>query len=85
MLYRLRRRRDSLPLRLVHRLARERLRIDGVDLAAVVDEPVAGLTYRKWGGEQRAKPGDWLVDNGGEVDTVDAESFAREAMYEPQR
>jgi hypothetical protein len=36
-----------------------------------------GLVYRKWGGEQRAKPGDWLVDNDGDVYTVDADVFAR--------
>jgi hypothetical protein len=36
-----------------------------------------GLTYRKWGGEQRAKRGDWIVDNDGDVYSVDAESFAR--------
>jgi hypothetical protein len=50
------------------------------------DRPVAavrlaletdGLVYRKWGGEQRAKPGDWLVDNNGDVYTVDADVFAR--------
>ena len=50
------------------------------------DRPVAavrlaldtdGLVYRKWGGEQRAKPGDWIVDNDGDVYTVDAEVFAR--------
>jgi hypothetical protein len=50
------------------------------------DRPVAavrllldtdGLTYRKWGGEQRAKRGDWIVDNDGDVYSVDAESFAR--------
>jgi hypothetical protein len=35
------------------------------------------LVYRKWGGEQRAKPGDWLVDNDGDVYTVDAEVFRR--------
>lgn len=35
-----------------------------------------GLVYRKWGGVQRARAGDWLVDNGGEVYTVAAESFA---------
>ena len=49
------------------------------------DRPVAavrlaldtdGLVYRKWGVEQRAKPGDWIVDNDGDVYTVDAESFA---------
>lgn len=36
-----------------------------------------GLVYRKWGGEQRGKAGDWLVDNDGDVYTVDADSFAR--------
>ncbi len=36
-----------------------------------------GLRYRKWGHEQLAKAGDWLVDNDGDVYTVDAESFAR--------
>src|SRR5213595_912322 len=36
-----------------------------------------GFVYRKWGGEQRAKPGDWIVDNDGDVYTVDADVFAR--------
>src|SRR4051812_22257505 len=35
------------------------------------------LVYQKWGDEQSAKPGDWLVDNDGDVYTVDADSFAR--------
>ena len=50
------------------------------------DRPVAavrlaldttGLVYRKWGGRQRAKKGDWIVDNDGDVYTVDAATFAR--------
>lgn len=36
-----------------------------------------GLRYRKWGHDQFAKPGDWLVDNGGDVYTVDAKVFGR--------
>ena len=36
-----------------------------------------GFVYRKWGGEQRAKGGDWIVDNDGEIYTVDADVFAR--------
>src|SRR5438128_1145931 len=40
-----------------------------------------GFVYRKWGGEQRAKAGDWLVDNDGDVYTVDAAVFAR--TYRP--
>lgn len=35
-----------------------------------------GFIYRKWGAEQRCKPGDWIVDNDGEFYTVDAEVFA---------
>lgn len=40
-----------------------------------------GFSYQKWGGEQHAKPGDWIVDNDGEVYTVDADVFAR--TYRP--
>jgi len=36
-----------------------------------------GLVYRKWGGEQHAQQGDWIVDNDGDVYTVDADVFAR--------
>ena len=36
-----------------------------------------GLRYRKWGHEQLAREGDWLVDNDGEVYTVAADTFAR--------
>jgi hypothetical protein len=42
-----------------------------------VDLDTPGFTYRKWGGEQRCKPGDWIVDNGGDVYTIDQETFAR--------
>jgi hypothetical protein len=40
-----------------------------------------GLRFHKWGSEQRAKPGDWLVDNDGDIYTVDAAVFAR--TYRP--
>jgi hypothetical protein len=36
-----------------------------------------GFVFRKWGGEQRCKQGDWIVDNDGEIYTVDADVFAR--------
>ncbi|MCW5633978.1 MAG: hypothetical protein KIT17_11645 [Rubrivivax sp.] len=36
-----------------------------------------GFAYRKWDHEQRARAGDWLVDNGGDVYTVAADTFAR--------
>ncbi len=36
-----------------------------------------GFGYRKWGADQWCKGGDWLVDNGGDIYTVDADVFAR--------
>ncbi len=45
--------------------------------AVRLDLDTDGLVYRKWGGQQRAKRGDWLIDNQGEVYTVEARSFAR--------
>jgi hypothetical protein len=47
--------------------------VAAVQLALETD----GLVYRKWGGEQRAKAGDWIVDNDGDVYSVDADSFAK--------
>ena len=46
-------------------------------IAVRLDLDTDGLTYRKWGALQRAKPGDWLVDNDGDIYTVDAKTFAR--------
>ena len=61
---------DTLRRRYVRRPDRP---VAAVRLALETD----GLVYRKWGGEQRAKPGDWIVDNNGDVYTVDADVFAR--------
>lgn len=36
-----------------------------------------GFTYKKWGDTQRAAAGDWLVDNNGDVYTVNADTFSR--------
>jgi hypothetical protein len=36
-----------------------------------------GFVYRKWGDVQRCKAKDWVVNNKGDVYTVDAKSFAR--------
>lgn len=46
-------------------------------IAVKLDLDVDELEYRKWGGKQRAKRGDWLVDNDGDVYTVDAKVFRR--------
>jgi hypothetical protein len=48
-------------------------RVAAVRLALDTD----GFSYRKWGGVQHCKPGDWLVENGDETYTVDGETFAR--------
>jgi len=61
---------DAPRLRYVRRPDRS---VAAVRLALETD----GLVYRKWGGEQHAKPGDWIVDNDGDVYTVDADVFAR--------
>ena len=44
-------------------------------VAVQLDLQTAGFTYRKWGGEQTCKPGDWIVNNDGDVYTVDRETF----------
>ena len=46
-------------------------------IAVQLDLDTDGFTYRKWGGDQTCKPGDWLVNNGGDVYTVDRATFAR--------
>jgi hypothetical protein len=44
--------------------------------AVQLDLETGGFEYRKWGGLQVCKQGDWLVDNRGEVYTVDQQVFA---------
>jgi len=58
-------------------LRRYRKRDNSLVTAVQLDLDTQGFTYRKWGGEQACKPGDWLVDNGGDVYTIDQETFAR--------
>lgn len=46
-------------------------------VAVRLDLDTEGFTYNKWGAEQGCKPGDWLVDNGGDIYSIDADVFAR--------
>jgi hypothetical protein len=46
-------------------------------IAIRLDLDTEGLTYQKWGGTQRAKRGDWLVNNQDDIYTVDAATFER--------
>jgi len=36
-----------------------------------------GFSYKKWGAMQTCKQGDWIINDGGDVHTVDQASFAR--------
>ncbi|MCU7893265.1 MAG: hypothetical protein KZQ78_17440 [Candidatus Thiodiazotropha sp. (ex Ustalcina ferruginea)] len=45
--------------------------------AIKLDLETEGFTYRKWGGLQTCKRGDWLINNEGDVYTVDAETFVK--------
>lgn len=40
-----------------------------------MDLPFESFCYNKWGSKQTAKPGDWLVNNEGDVYSVDKEYF----------
>lgn len=56
---------------------RYRKKPDQYVVAVPLDLDTDGFSYRKWGAEQRCKAGDWLVQNGDEVYTVDGEVFTR--------
>jgi len=45
-------------------------------VAVRLDLDMHGFTYTKWGGDQHCKRGDWLVDNGADVYTIAAATFA---------
>jgi hypothetical protein len=49
---------------------------DSFVTAVQLDLDTEGFKYNKWGGEQFAKRGDWLVDNNGDKYTVAQGSFA---------
>lgn len=55
---------------------RYRKKADQYVVAVELKLETEGFIYRKWGAEQRCKRGDWLVDNGGDIYTVDREVFA---------
>ena len=64
-------------------------RKQGATIVAVrLDLDTDGFTYEKWGAVQHCKPGDWIVNNGGDTYTIDAGTFActyrevRSAVYE---
>ena len=46
-------------------------------MAVQLDLETDGLTCQKWGGAQTCKADDWMVNNDGNVYTVDRDTFAR--------
>jgi hypothetical protein len=46
-------------------------------VAICLDLETDGFSYRKWGSQQRCKRGDWVVNNAGDIYTVDAKVFQR--------
>lgn len=53
-------------------------RLPGQPVVAVqLKLEMEGFNYRKWGDLQYCKANDWVVDNAGDIYTVDAQSFAR--------
>jgi hypothetical protein len=58
-----------------------RKRADTAVVAVRLALETRGFTYEKWGATQTCKAGDWIVDNDGDIYTVDSETFAR--TYRP--
>jgi hypothetical protein len=52
-------------------------RASNLVVAVQLDLDTSGFSYRKWGGMQICKPGDWIVNNEGDVYTVDRQTFDR--------
>jgi hypothetical protein len=46
-------------------------------VAVPLDLDTEGFIYRKWGAEQQCKHGDWIVDNDGDIYSVDGTVFAK--------
>jgi hypothetical protein len=59
----------------MNKLKRYRRKPDNFITAVRLDLDTEGFDYRKWGNIQHCKAGDWLVNNGGETYTIDAEVF----------
>ncbi len=56
---------------------RYRKRANKFVVAVQLQLNTSGFTYTKWGAEQKCKQGDWLVDNNGDIYTVDGDVFSR--------
>ena len=50
---------------------------DATVIAVQINLDIEGFAYVKWGAEQHCSPGDWLVDNDGDVYTISDDTFAK--------
>ena len=57
------------------KLQRYRKKSDQFVVAVQLNLETDGLSYKKWGAEQKCKQGDWLVNNNDEIYTIDKDSF----------
>lgn len=46
-------------------------------VAVQLDMETEGFTYEKWGAAQTCKRGDWVVNNSGDIYTVDGDTFTQ--------
>ena len=56
-------------------LIRYRKMKDKLITAICLNLDTDGIKYNKWGSIQHGKPGDWIVENNGDIYTVDMDSF----------
>lgn len=56
---------------------RYRKKIDQFVVAIQLDLDTEGFIYTKWGAKQRCKAGDWIVNNDGDIYTVDYDVFKK--------
>ena len=54
---------------------RYRKKADQAVIAVQLGLDTDGFSYQKWGAEQRCKQGDWLVNNNGDIYTIDQQVF----------
>ena len=52
-------------------------RSEALVTAVPLDLQTSGFTYQKWGAQQTCKPGDWIVNNDGDIYTIDRDTFER--------
>lgn len=69
---------DPLPLPQLAEPIQTYRKREGTEVFAIqLNLDLEAFTYRKWGGVQTCRRGDWIVDRNGSVHTVAADTFAR--------